>query len=496
MSPLFDRMARRRRQAAQVDRRHPVAASGLRRSLPPLLLRANNLAAYADDASPELLLSGPAGSGKTLALLAKLFDRCEDWPGSRVLFVRKTRKSLTEAALVTWERDVVPAGHPILARPVGRDYRRQYRFPNGSEVVLGGMDNPNKVLSTEWDAVYCQEATELSVTDWEALLGRLRPSGTADRPGPRRQILADCNPTTPTHWLYKRCQRGTTRLYETTHRDNPRYWDAVAGSLTPAGEEYVAGTLSRLTGARRKRFLDGVWTAAEGLVYDGFDPGIHLHPPDWRPEPHWPRVWAIDWGFAVPTVLQFWAVDPEGRMYLYREFYRTHTRSETLAKWVKAEVESGREPPPAYAVCDHDPEAKANFEAHGPPSVTLTMADKGDRLGGIEDFQARFDVQADGRPRVYFVPDCVADGLQASLTDAGKPASTLEELGVYVWDTRNPDRPKDEPLKENDHGMDCGRYAARLVNQVYPNGGQADSDPYGLAGMGRPGGLPPGMWRP
>lgn len=439
----------------------------------------------------EVLLSGPAGSGKTLVWLAKVLTLAGKYPGSRILIVRKTRESLTESVLVTWERDILGADHHILTRnPTLRRVRQSYDCGNGSVVVVGGLDKPDKVLSSEWDLIYAPEATDLTLIDWETLGGRLRAGAV-----PFQQLAGDCNPTTPTHWLYKRYQKRLVTLYSSRHQDNPRYFSRAANDWTAAGREYVLGRLGRMTGARRKRFLEGLWAAAEGLVFDGYDPAVHLHPKGWRPEPHWPRVWGIDWGFTNPTVLQFWAIDPDGRMHLYREFYRTHTRSETLAKWVRAEIESGREPVPQYAVCDHDPEAKANFVEHGPPGVTLELADKGDRLGGIEQLQARFDVQADGKPRVYLVDDCVDGGRQESLVDAGKPASFQDELGTYRWDTRNADRPKDEPLKEGDHSADSARYSVRLIDKYF---GAATDDPYGLAGSGQSGGLsglPADMWR-
>jgi len=118
--------------------------------------------------------------------------------------------------------------------------------------------------------------------------------------------------------------------------------------------------------------------------------------PTWEPDKKWKRVWSIDWGKTSPTVLQFWAVDPEGRMYLYREFYKTRLRPDRLAVWAKEQIDIGNEPHPVAIVCDHDPERKVDFEkACGLP---LELADKADRLKGIEAMQARFDVQEDGRP--------------------------------------------------------------------------------------------------
>src|SRR5262249_51460015 len=112
------------------------------------------------DRSPEVLVSGPAGTGKSRACLEKLHACCLRWPGCRWLIVRKTRESLTESALVTFEEKVLAEGSPIRLGPQRR-MRQAYHYPNGSEVVVGGLDKPSKVMSTEYDGIYVQEAIEL-----------------------------------------------------------------------------------------------------------------------------------------------------------------------------------------------------------------------------------------------------------------------------------------------------------------------------------------------
>src|SRR5262249_30756032 len=91
----------------------------------------------------EVLLSGPAGTGKSRACLAKLHLVALKYPGMRGCIVRKTRESLTESALVTFERDVVPEGHPILGG-ARRNARQAYSYPNGSVIVVGGLKQAGK----------------------------------------------------------------------------------------------------------------------------------------------------------------------------------------------------------------------------------------------------------------------------------------------------------------------------------------------------------------
>lgn len=402
----------------------------------------DNAAAY-NSREPEVLLCGSAGSGKSLAWLVKIATICDFHPGARCLIVRKTRESLTESILVTWERDVLGPHHPVLTKsPTLRRVRQSYRFPNGSEVVCGGMDKPDKVLSSEWDLCYCPEATDLELVDWETLGGRLR-AGVV----PFQQLAADCNPTTPHHFLYKRQLAGLCKLYTSQHKDNPRYWDRIKEEWTPEGVRYMA-RLERMTGARRDRFLLGKWVAAEGVVYE-YDARVHLLPTGWIAPREWPRVWGIDWGKTSPTVLGVWAVDPDGRMYATREVYKTRLRPDVLGRHVKEWISTGAEPIPRVIVCDHDTANEGyqeNFERES--GLSLQLADKADRKKGIEACQSRFDVADDGKPRIFFAPRACEHVPDSFLVDNGKPTCGLEEIVGYVYD---PDFLADEPIAENDH---------------------------------------------
>ena len=154
----------------------------------------------------EVLVPGPAGTGKTRGILEKVHLYLMNHPGSRGLIVRKTRASMTESVLVTFETAVV-GGSEANINNQSRRSRWAYEYANGSVLVVGGLDNPDRIMSTEYDIVAAFEATELSEHDWELLTTRLRNSA-----GPYHQAIADCNPTAPTHWLKRRADRTDGRV--------------------------------------------------------------------------------------------------------------------------------------------------------------------------------------------------------------------------------------------------------------------------------------------
>lgn len=399
------------------------------------------------DRSPEVVLEGPAGTGKSRALLEKAHLCATKYAGSRILLVRKTRESMTESVLVTWESKVLPEGHPALAGPA-RANRQAYAYPNGSTVVVAGLiangkDQRAKVMSTEYDMILIFEATELSEHEYEQLLTRLR-NGVM----PYQQQLSDCNPDAPTHWLHQRCDAGVAVVHFSRHADNP--------AITP---QYLA-TLDRLTGHRRARLRDGRRAAAEGLVYDNFDAAVHIVERFTIP-PEWVRVRVIDFGYTNPFVCQWWAIDGDGRLYRYREIYMTQRTVEEHARAISAHPE-----PVAMTICDHDAEDRATLHAHG---IGTTAAHKEVRLG-IQAVQERLRIAGDGRPRLMLLRDSLVER-DERLAEAKRPWSTDQEFDSYRWPQGIDGRAlKEEPVKADDHGLDCVRY---LVTQIDRYGGVA-----------------------
>jgi phage terminase large subunit len=403
------------------------------------------------DRSPEVMLSGPAGTGKSRANLEKLHACLLRWPGARALIVRKTRESLSETALVTFEAKVLPEGSPI-KEGAQRRVRQVYSYPNGSTIVVGGMDKATKIMSTEYDLIYAQEAIELTENDWESLTTRLR-NGVI----PFQQIIGDTNPDAPTHWLKRRADSGAVRMLESRHEDNPALW--TGSDWTDAGRKYIA-KLDALTGVRKLRLRHGKWAAAEGMVYSEWDRSVHLI--DRFPIPDdWQRVRSIDFGYTNPFVCQWWAVDPDKRVYLYREYYQTQRIVADHAKEI--ERLSGNE---RYimTVADHDAGDRATLRSVG----IYTKAAKKAVKTGIEAVQSRLRMQPDGKARLFVMRDCLVHR-DADLVEAKKPIGLAEEIDGYVWATGTDNRAaKEEPVKLNDHAMDAARYAVMAIDTYQP----------------------------
>lgn len=395
----------------------------------------------------EQLVSGPAGTGKSRALLEVLNLRASKYPGSRHLIVRKTRTSLNESGLVTFEEKVLPPHSPVKKGPKRR-YRVVYEYPNGSEIVVAGMDDPTRIMSTEFDTVFAQEATEFKEEDWDNLTTRLR-NGVL----PYQVLTADCNPGSPRHWLKKRCEAGKCRLFESRHEDNPLLWDGRR--WTEYGAAYLA-KLDNLAGVRYLRLRKGLWVMAEGMVYTDYDPAIHLIDRFDIPA-SWPRFWVVDFGFTNAFCWQAWAQDPDGRLYRYREIYQTKRLVEDHAI-VIARATAG-EPTPMAVICDHDAEDRATLEKHlkmGTIAAYKSISD------GLQAVAARLRKAEDGRARLFLLRDSLVER-DSDLSEAKKPTCTEEEFESYVW-AENAAGVKEVPVDRDNHGMDTMRYLVAHVD--------------------------------
>jgi hypothetical protein len=271
---------------------------------------------------PGVILSGAAETGKTVALLFKLHTLAYKYPGCQLAIVRKRKTDIVGTAYNTLKRDLLTNYGPG-TRVYGGQYPQWIDYPGGSRIWMGGMDDPGKTLSAERDVIYVNQVEELSLSDWEYLTRCTTGRGAVM---PYTQVIADCNPAGPTHWIKTQARAGKFRLFVSTHQDNPTLWDHTRGEWTEQGRRSLA-ILGNMTGARRLRLFLGLWAAPEGAIYDVFDGigadgqyGRHVVR-GFSPPNLWPRVVGVD-PLGAFTAAVWGAFDPQtGMLHVYREYY-------------------------------------------------------------------------------------------------------------------------------------------------------------------------------
>lgn len=401
------------------------------------------IAAWRDRAR-VCVYGGGAGGGKSRAAAEKLHAYMLKYPNAVGIALRKAREFASKSVVYA------------IQSAIGEDKSVKYNsselmfhYANGSRIFIAGMKDEGQRQALRSingdgsaDFIWGEEANALTEDDHNELLGRLR--GTA---APWRQLLYTTNPDGPQHWIKTRLiDGGEATVHYSSAKDN---------LALPA--EYK-DTLASISGVLGMRLREGMWVQAEGVVYDGWSDALHMidrMPEGWQA---WRKIRVIDFGYVNPFVCQWWALDPDGRMYRYRELFMT---KRTVADHATKINLLSRGESYEATVCDHDAEDRATLKQAGISSVGAIK----DVSRGIQAVQQRLARGHDDKPRLFLLKGALVER-DGALAEDHKPVCTEQEFPGYVWQTAPDGKPnKEEPTKMNDHGMDATRYAVMYLDR-------------------------------
>ena len=319
-----------------------------------------------------VLFEGRRGTAKTASILKILTYRAFRWPGTRYLIARSTRARLSESVIQTFDQHVLPM-FKLPAPSVSATHRTGFDFPTiqgkRSRFIFMALDDPGRSQSVEADGAYISEATELeSLEKATALTAAIRPRLEAEQigvtqadpfPGLCRQVLLDCNPGPPAHWLNLAAEPADDSLRHITTRenyertvafnlaparngwkriitslpDNPGYWNRTAWEPTDACRRYLEG-LGYMPPHMRARWLEGRWVAAEGGVFPEFTAERNTVAPFAVPA-DWPVWMCIDPGYDHPCGVSWNCIAPNGTAYTIAEIKVRQTGMDDLAALIE-----------------------------------------------------------------------------------------------------------------------------------------------------------------
>lgn len=245
----------------------------------------------------------------------------------------------------------------------------------------------------------------------------------------------NCNPDGPYHWF-------KTEWIDKRDRKNLLYLHFTMDDNLSLSERMKERYRSQYSGVFYRRYIEGLWCMAEGIIYDMFDEAVHvadvLRFAQDLIERASCRYVSCDYGTQNATCFLLWNKGLTGIWYCIREYYysgrdtgkqKTDSEyAEDLIRWLDGtEIR-------AVVV---DP-AAASFIAELRRKGFHVIEADNDVLDGIR----RVSVLLTKR-KIVFASSCV---------------NTRKEFASYVWDRKASEHGEDRPVKVFDHAMDAVRY--------------------------------------
>lgn len=240
----------------------------------------------------------------------------------------------------------------------------------------------------------------------------------------------NCNPDGPYHWF-------KLNWIDKIKEKNLVYLHFTMADNLSLDESIKKRYRSMYSGVFYKRYILGLWTVAEGIIYDMFDQSKHVYNKlvDFI---FGDNYISIDYGTQNATVFLLWQKGKDGIWYCVKEFYysgRDSKKQKTDSEFAD-ELQKFTEGIRIKEVIV-DPSA-ASFIAELKKRNFKIRKAKNDVLDGI-----RFVGTLLNEEKIAFNSSCV---------------NTLKEFSSYIWDSKAMDRGEDKPIKQNDHAMDAVRY--------------------------------------
>lgn len=237
------------------------SSSSSRKPTPRFDLTPKQEAVNAILAGPQrhTLVYGGARSGKTFLITRAICIRALKAPGSRHAILRFRYNAVRSSVWL----DTLPKVMRLCFPGVPLKDQRQdgfTRFPNGSEIWFGGLDEKErveKILGQEYASLYFNEASQIPRSS--VLVARTRLAQVVA--GLKQREFVDLNPSGTAHWTNREFVQGVdpdTRAPLANAGDFA--WATInpgdnAANLSP---EFLA-SLAGLPERQRRRFFDGVF---------------------------------------------------------------------------------------------------------------------------------------------------------------------------------------------------------------------------------------------
>ncbi len=388
---------------------------------------------------------GSVRSSKTISSILRWLRFIREAAPGNLLMVGKTERTL--------KRNIID----VIIRMLGRKRARyvagagEFHICGRVIYVCGANDESaqEKIRGLTLMGAYGDEISTWPESFWIMLLSRLSLRGA--------KVFGTTNPDNPSHWLKKMLDRSSVWIkHDGSEADvRPigmktkkgkvmnlaRFSFIITDNITLA-KKYIRDLKQEYTGLWYRRFVNGEWVAAEGAIFDFWDPDIMVV----SELPAMVRILGdgIDYGTTNPTAGVRVGISTDGRLYAMAEWHpgkgTVGEHSQSYRDWVLGQGGYGD-----YVITD-------------PSAAAFKLQLRRDKVSRVRNGN-----------------NDVLDGIRtvASLLSTGKLVIhesceyLIDEAPGYVWDPKASEKGVDKPIKENDHFCDALRYIVYTTRSLW-----------------------------
>ena len=297
--------------------------------------------------------------------------------------------------------------------------------------IFGGKDERSQDLiqGITLAGMFFDEVALMPESFVNQATGRLSVTGS--------KMWFNCNPDGPYHWF-------KVNWIDKKKEKRLIYLHFTMDDNLSLSEEIKKRYRSMYSGVFFQRYILGMWTVAEGVIFDMFDKAIHVYNKLVDTIASETYV-SCDYGTQNATVFLLWQKGVDGVWYCIKEYYysgRENKKQKTDGEFAD-ELEKFIE---GYKVkrIVIDPSA-ASFIAELKSRGLRIKKANNDVLDGI-----RYTGSMLNDNKIRFSPEC---------------KNTIQEFSAYIWDKKAADKGEDKPVKDHDHAMDAVRYFCYTITR-------------------------------
>ena len=346
----------------------------------------------------------------------------------RILVIRKTTPSLRNSCYL-----------------LVNDLLRSYELPhnlnktemlitadNGNSILFKGLDDPEKIKSSEYNKIWVDEGTELNFDEYLQLDLRLRRATDSIN-----QMYWSLNPIDSLHWIKREIvdkSDNKVAINRSTYKDNPfasKADIAVLENLIQTDENFY------------RVYALGEWGILKNIIYENWK--VLENPP----ENYKDISYGIDWGYESKCALIkiYWL---DGDKVVWEELiYKKGLTTPAFIELVKEVLsQDKKDPKEKQQLLQQEMNREFYAGTDEPNSIQLF-------------YEAGFNIHkavTDVRDGINYCKAHLVGIIGSNLVKEIQGYKRMEDKNGNV---------KEEPVKAYDHGMDAGRYGTFSIGKGY-----------------------------